>query len=134
MMDAWYDDPCFDDTHEVIDGKVVRGDAWRRAMMLREEAARRAVKLELVSVAGVTFRENAVRECVNEGATGAEVHLQWEERDDDTLATQVYVGDKMIGYLPKAMGERRGRVFGARVLKAGMEPVSHVWLFAESIE
>ena len=25
------------------------------------------------------------------------------------LATQAYVGDKMVGYLPKAMGEGRGR-------------------------
>lgn len=35
---AWYDDPCFDTFEEMIDGRLVKGDAWRREMFLRERA------------------------------------------------------------------------------------------------
>ena len=61
---AWYEDPCFDDMHEAVGGKCVRGDAWRRLQFLRE----RGVAGELIAAAGTTFRAEGVRRGAKRGA------------------------------------------------------------------
>ena len=38
MDTAWYEDPIFDDTAEVVDGAFVQGDDWRRLQYCKDEA------------------------------------------------------------------------------------------------
>ena len=57
---SWFEDPIFDTTEETENGKAVRGDDWRRLMCLREQAAARSAKGEMVAVAGTTFRAGAI--------------------------------------------------------------------------
>lgn len=55
MSTYWFDDPSFDDMVEVVDGTTFKGDDWRRLMRLKEES-----KVQVVPVAGITFRQDAL--------------------------------------------------------------------------
>ena len=68
MTCEWFDDPIFDATVEEVNGKILRGDVWRRYQFLKERAAERGVKGTLVGVNGTTFAAKGVH-------TGSISHL-----------------------------------------------------------
>ena len=122
-MDEWVDDPCFDAMEEVVDGRLFRGDDWRRVTRIRERAA-----VRIVAVAGTSFRAAAVAAAMR--GRGARVALVPEPANPhDREAVAVHVNGEHVGYVPRAT-----RVApGARVhlCKWGVAPAPHVWLAVE---
>ena len=129
-MDAWYDDPLFDDTIEVLpDGKRVCAEDWRRLQRMKEDAAARGKTGEVISVAGTTFRSAAISSL--DTHTPGKVSLVPEpENPVDNGALRVEIDARFVGYMPKV--KRVSPDATARLLKHGTGGQAHVWLFVES--
>lgn len=127
MDNHWTDDPCFDDHTEYVNGKLLRGDEWRRYERMKEEAANRGAKGDLLAVAGTTFRPKAVYD--NEGGVKRRRVEFVPEPDNayDKDAVKVHVDGEHVGYVPRGTSRPKA----ARLVKMGSEPVPHVWLFVE---
>lgn len=119
MDTVWMYDPIFDDAEERFCGKLFKGEAWRQLQLLKEEG----MINEVVSVAGTTFRHEAVK------AVKHHSKVKFEPEPDnphDPNALKVLVDGEHVGYVP------RGRPISpdakVKLLKWGMEPTPHVWL------
>ena len=117
MDTAWYDDPIFDDTAEVVDGAFVQGDDWRRLQYCKDEAGGEG---EVVKVAGTTHAASAVRHVVARRAA----IVPEPENPYDKTALRVEVDGTKVGYVPRGKAVPVNAV--ARVVKTGMEPQPHL--------
>ena len=119
-MADWYDDPCFDDTQVTVDGRVLRGNDWRRWTFLKEQAKRNNKDCRLVAVAGTTFRDGTPkRRCVQVIAEPDNTY--------DRNAKRVHVDNVHVGYIPR--GEMVAPDAHVNLVKCG---VRHVWLAVEA--
>jgi hypothetical protein len=116
-MCDWYDDPCFDDVEESINGRVFKGDSWRRLMQAKEIAPATRV----VSVAGTTFHRSAFEQIQTMDTA---VLIPEPENPYDSKAMRVEVGGLHVGYLPRGSSVPPQSV---PVLKCGVDP-PHVWI------
>jgi hypothetical protein len=112
----WYDDPIFDDTEEVVDGKRFRGDDWRRLMRVKE--ANPAAKV--ISVAGVTYRRAAIEKMTSSTA----ILVPEPDNKHDPNAIRVEVGGQHVGYVPRGASVSPQH---APVMKWGVDP-PFVWI------
>ena len=128
-MFLWFEDPIFDTTEETENGKAVRGDDWRRLMCLREQAAARGAKGEMVAVAGTTFRAGAIERVLRRGGGGQDsVRLVPEpENPHDRAAVRVEINGEHVGYIPR--GKALPLQATAQVVKMGAFQAPYVWLF-----
>lgn len=122
---AWYEDPCFDDMHEAVGGKCVRGDAWRRLQFLRE----RGVAGELIAAAGTTFRAEGVRRGTKRAREGTRL-VPEPDNPHDPRALRVEVGGEHVGYVPKGK-QLPSPCPCAHVVTIGDAPAPHAWLLVE---
>jgi hypothetical protein len=116
-MSDWYDDPCFDDVEESINGRVFKADSWRRLMQAKEGAP----GCRVVSVAGTTFRTSALQQIQRMDTA---VLIPEPENPYDSKAMRVEVGGLHVGYLPRGSSVPPQSV---PVLKWGADP-PHVWI------
>lgn len=56
-MAEWYDDPCFDEMVETVDGMLFKGETWRRLMRIKEKTS----KIQVVPVAGIAYHKDALK-------------------------------------------------------------------------
>ena len=84
--------------------------------------------MRLVSVAGTTFHEEAVRRAVARGPATPPVLVAEPDNAHDPNAVRVEIGGERVGYWPRGRSVR----LDARmcVCKLGLEP-AHVWLAVE---
>ena len=61
---CWFDDPIFDEVKERVDGNMLCGDEWRRCIQVKEKEK----NVQVLSVAGVTFRVTELERAVKKGA------------------------------------------------------------------
>ena len=128
MSCEWFDDPIFDATVEQVNGKILRGDVWRRYQFLKERAAERGVKGTLVGVNGTTFAAQGVhgRKRARDGA----MIVPEPGHVTDKNALRVDVGGEAVGYIPKAINTTVAPG-PAHVVKIGATKLPHCWLFVE---
>ena len=115
-MCDWYDDPVFDTADEVVDGKRLQGEEWRRLMKAKEISP----AAKVISVAGVSFR----REAIEKIATSTANLVPEPDNKHDPNAVRVEVGGLHVGYVPRgsSISAQRGIV-----VKWGVDP-PHVWI------
>ena len=122
-MAEWYDDPCFDEMTEVIDGRTFRGDDWRRMMRLKEEA-----RVQVVPVAVVQFRQEALKTAIKEGRFSSPILVPEPTNPHDPNAIRVEINNQHVGYVPR--GTQVSPDSRAHICKWSIEPL-HVWLAVE---
>ena len=121
MSTYWFDDPSFDGMVEVVDGKTFKGDDWRRLMRLKEES-----KVQVVPVAGIMFRQDALKMAM-EGPQSPTL-VPEPENEYDPNASRIEIGGHHVGYVPR--GKPLSPDSRAHVCEWGLEP-PHVWLAVE---
>lgn len=120
LKNMWMYDPIFDDAEERFCGKLFKGEAWRQLQLLKEEG----LISEVVSVAGTTFRHDAVKGVMHH----SKVEIEPEpDNPHDPNALKVLVSGEHVGYVPRG-SKPISPDAKVNLLKWGMEPSPHVWL------
>ena len=113
----WYDDPWFDTFEEIVDGKVLRGNEWRRYMYFKEKQNH---KLETLSVAGVSLRIPALIKAIEKGAKRV-AFVPEPTNKHDAQAIRIEIEGQHVGYVPKAKRLKKADTKG-HVLKCSADP------------
>jgi hypothetical protein len=128
----WTDDPVFDHFEQNMDGVTVRGDAWRRATLIKE--ANPGAKV--VKVAGTTFRPTEEIGAAMRIPNPKVTLVPEPEHLTDPNAVRVLVGyahgsaGHFIGYLPK--GSCIPADSRAHILKMGSYPNPNLCICVEA--
>ena len=94
---CWFDDPIFDDVKEKVDGNMLCGDEWRRCMQVKQEKR----NVQVLSVAGVTFKVAELERAVKKGARRVEL-VPEPTNKYDSEAVKIVIDDEHVGYIPRA--------------------------------
>ena len=117
----WYEDPIFDNECEEFQGKVYKGDAWRKLQRFKEGFGIRF----LFAVAGTTFKAKEVKQAMEAKVKQARL-IPEPDNPHDKDAVKVVVAGCEIGYVPRS--KRLSPQCRVSVFQIGMEPKPHVWL------
>ena len=117
----WYEDPSFDDFEEAHNGRVYKGEAWRRLICAKEQGA------DIVQVAGTSFRKEAIASALKQPYPVVSLEAEASNAFDEN-AIKVDISGEHVGYIPKSMNSSISPGSRARLIHWGISPGPHITL------